>query len=342
VTGSEKLVALMGWCIKRRIRMKKFVSMGLRLVNHFNRANVAVLKYHSIQDQPDLFDDTISPSTIVPTSAFRIHMEILAKNYDPITMDDLLRYAEGEGELPKRPVAVTFDDGYRDNFAIAGPILDEMGIRATIYVTTGSVEKKHPPWFVRVRHAVWTTRKEECVGLTQEVLRFRDRDDRVATVRLLSKRCARLVGEELDQEVQLIEDVLEVDPFVPSERLMMNWEEIRQMSHTGHVIGSHTISHPNVAHLEDGKMRWELEESKRIIEEEIDRPVSHFSYPNPALVPHLTKSTAAALRKGGYRTAVLSTHGKMHINGDLYSIKRTWAPPDREQLIWNIEKTLFG
>ena len=322
--------------------MRKLVYMGLRLANRFNRSNIAILKYHSVKENPDLFDDCLCPSTIISASAFRVHMEILAKAYDPVTMDDILRYARGEEKLPRRPVVVTFDDGYRDNFSVARPILDALGIRANIYVTAGSVEKEHAPWFVRLRHAVWTTRRRECVGLSDKVLRLHNRDDRVAVARLLAQKCARLVGEELDEEVICIEQLLQVDPFVPGERLMMNWDEIGQMSRTGHVIGSHTISHPNLAHVEDDKMCWELEESKRILEGKLGQRVIHFSYPNPALTPNLSEATMMAVRRAGYQTAVQSNHGKMHLEDPLYSIKRTWAPADREQFVWNIERALFG
>lgn len=321
--------------------MRRLV-FGLRLANRFNRSNIAVLKYHSVQERQDLFDDALCPSTIVPTSAFQTHMEMVAEAYDPVTMDDIVKFTRGEAKMPKKPVAVTFDDGYRDNFAIAGPILDKTGIRATIYVTAGSVGNEHPPWFVRVRHAVWSTKIQECAGLTNGILKIHDRDDRVAAARLLARRCAKLVGEELDQEVRRIEQMLEVDPFVPQERLMMDWEEIRRMAEAGHVIGSHTVSHPNVAHLSEDEMNRELKESKKMIEEEIGRTVDHFSYPNPALTPHMTETTTIAVRKARYQTAVVSTYGQMNLNCDRYSIKRTWSPPDKDQFVWNVEKALFG
>jgi len=320
--------------------MRKLILLGLRIANRFHRSNIAILKYHSVQDRPESLDDTISPSTIVPTAAFRRHMRIVAKAYNPVTMDDILRCANGEADLPRRPVAVTFDDGYRDNYAIARPILNEMGIKATIYVTAGSAGNVEPPWFCRIRHAVWSTKKEECLAICESVLRFRDRNDRVDSVRLVSQRCARLVGEELEQEVRRIEDLLEVSPCVPEERLMMNWDEIREMSREGHLIGSHTISHPNVSYLETDKLQWELTESRRIIEKNIGQPVEHFSYPNPALSPHMNAATTVAVRNAGYKTAVVSTCGKMNLSCDVYSMKRTWSPADEDQFVWNIEKAL--
>ena len=122
--------------------MRKLILLGLRIANRFHRSNIAILKYHSVQDRPESLDDTISPSTIVPTAAFRRHMRIVAKAYNPVTIDDILKCANGEADLPRRPVAVTFDDGYRDNYAIARPILIAPTIMSSIeFIRYGSTPK---------------------------------------------------------------------------------------------------------------------------------------------------------------------------------------------------------
>ena len=55
-------------------------------------------------------------------------------------------------------MAVTFDDGFLDNFEVAAPIMDRLGIPGTFYVTVAAIDSQRPPWFCRLRHAFGTTR----------------------------------------------------------------------------------------------------------------------------------------------------------------------------------------
>ncbi|PQP33293.1 hypothetical protein C6A37_13665, partial [Desulfobacteraceae bacterium SEEP-SAG9] len=66
--------------------------------------------------------------------------------------------------IPKKAVAVTFDDGYRDNFEMAAPILDYFGIKATFYIATATIECLTPPWYVKLRHAIWETKEKEWIA----------------------------------------------------------------------------------------------------------------------------------------------------------------------------------
>lgn len=95
------------------------------------RRRVPILNYHRIRDEEGgpvaEFD--------VPLLAFRRQMAILKRlGFRPITMTELLDGWLGAGPLPRRPIAITFDDGYVDTVALAAPILDRLGFRATLFV----------------------------------------------------------------------------------------------------------------------------------------------------------------------------------------------------------------
>ena len=87
-------------------------TKALRSLNSIYHKYVAILKYHSIQNDPKEWDDSIEPGIITPTESFRRHMEILRSQFNPVTMDDIILFLKGEKEFPKRAVAVTFDDGF--------------------------------------------------------------------------------------------------------------------------------------------------------------------------------------------------------------------------------------
>jgi peptidoglycan/xylan/chitin deacetylase (PgdA/CDA1 family) len=245
--------------------------------------------------------------------------------------------------MPKRGVAVTFDDGYADNYEIAAPILNHFGIPATFYLTVQSIATRIQPWFLRLRHAIWTTKKKKIIGLgSTHVSEIRDREERLSLMRLLSKECAALSSEEREKNIEELEKRLDVESFAPEHNLMMDWEQARKLHKSGHIIGSHTMNHPNIAFLKKDELNSELEQSKKILEKEIGIPIKHFSYPNPALTPQHTERTKAIVEEIGYETAVLSSHGPVRIEDDPFLLRRTPVADHKSTFLWNLECTLFG
>ena len=100
---------------------------------------VPILMYHYIRVNPDPHDQLGFNLSVTP-SDFARQMDWLAANgYHPIDFNDLRGYLFGQGRLPDRPVVLTFDDGYRDLYTTAYPILRAHGFKAVSYVVSGFV-----------------------------------------------------------------------------------------------------------------------------------------------------------------------------------------------------------
>src|SRR5258708_2191633 len=96
------------------------VSGSLRLAAALKPSAAVILTYHSIREEPD--DEWIGPGITHSTKIFTRHMELVCRRFHPVTLEDILMFLEGERTLPPRAVAVTFDDGFLDNFETAAPI----------------------------------------------------------------------------------------------------------------------------------------------------------------------------------------------------------------------------
>lgn len=100
---------------------------------------VLVLEYHHICDE--IGDD--GGAYAVPPADFQEQLDYLrAEGYTTITMQDFARAKKGKQELPEKPVILTFDDGYEDNYTVLLPILEERGMQGTVYMITNSIGRK--------------------------------------------------------------------------------------------------------------------------------------------------------------------------------------------------------
>jgi peptidoglycan/xylan/chitin deacetylase (PgdA/CDA1 family) len=302
-----------------------------------------LVRYHSIQEDPEQQADTIGAGIIHSTRVFQRHMEILARRFAPMPLQELAQFAANGGSLPRRAVAVTFDDGYRDNLDVAVPILNRFGIPATFYVTVGAIDSGVPPWFCRLRHAFHTTRRDHWVDPVAGVRHsLGSREQKSEAFRAAARSCAAKVGDNQERFVSVAEQELGVEGLGVRRDLMLDWEQLKKIRQAGHSVGSHSMTHPNVAHVNDEQMAQELVESKRRLEGVLGEAVADFSYPHPCLDPCWNSKTLALTRQAGYKTAVITTAGFVRPGDELHLLRRVTAPNDALEFEWQLRTALMS
>jgi len=313
---------------------------ALRLANHFKSPGVVILAYHSVQDRPELYANSIGVTHA--TSVFESQMELIGCEYNPVELEKVLGFLRGERGLPRNAIAVTFDDGYRDNFEIVDPILRRFGIPASFYLIAGLIGTSEAPWFCRLRHAFAITGKDQWSdpvrGHRWNLSDPRSRSDALQTTFDIG---SSMSADTCRATVRSIEQSLDVAPL--EKDFMMTWDQVRKLEHSGHVVGSHTLTHPNVAHiLDENIVRAEFVESKLHIEKELGVPVRHFSYPHPALNPQWTDQTVALSEAAGYESAVTTAPGPVRAGDDPLLLHRMMAPRQKDQFQWNLQRSFLG
>lgn len=251
-----------------------------------------ILTYHMITDKPNGF----YPQT--PTKLFETQIAHLVSYYKVISLDDIVWRLKNRKSL-RRCVAITFDDGFRDNYLKAYPILKKYRVPATIFLITGHIESGTPPWFIVLRHIFMKTGKESLnmlLGRHMVSLPMRTKQEkRAASDRVMAhlKECSDR------QRLSFLEnlcDVLEVHDFRELEGLMLQWSDINEMAENGILFGAHTVNHPVLSRIPLDTVERQIRESKEIIELKIGKPVTCFAYPfgekaqySPAIFPILAK-----------------------------------------------------
>lgn len=323
--------------------VKKLLSNSgaMNFMGSFRPASVVVLRYHSVLENPDTLNRLIGPGIVHSAKAFESHMQLLAKSFTPVTMDDILSFAAGDTKIPRRAVVVTFDDGFADNAEVAAPIMDVCKVKGAFYVTTGSISPQSPPWFFRVRRAFHTTQTPVWISpLDGTEFKLNDPQQRRHAFLQASRHCAVQNLSAQHEWIKDLEELLAIEKTDSDLSHMMTADQIMKLHNTGHIVGSHTVSHPNVAHIEEKDVGIELETSKNALEKIINNPVIHFSYPSPILQPHYNSVTTNILEKLGYKTAVTCTHGVFGQTDNPLVCKRIVVPEKTDDLKWAIESVL--
>jgi peptidoglycan/xylan/chitin deacetylase (PgdA/CDA1 family) len=298
----------------------------LGLCRNRRRTNTAlILRYHSVGGQDDAIPSYIDPSLCVPLSAFEHQMQFVREYYTPVSLDQLYAAIADGRPFPPRAVVITFDDGYRDNYSYALPILRKYGLPAMFYITAGCVDTDDVLWTSKLRYYFMATH-ERALRLQHPQLQALDLssdDARQAsyaqTVALIKSVGRRQGGDEVFREVEAALKVTNLDPLKGS---MLSWGEIQEMSRAGMGIGAHTLTHPNLPGLPPEAAEAEVAGSKALIEGRANVPVRHFAYPNGRGVSHFNDAVREIVRASGFLTSVTSINGPVGRIDDLFTLRR--------------------
>jgi peptidoglycan/xylan/chitin deacetylase (PgdA/CDA1 family) len=330
---------------KRWFKKALVRSNILRAASRLSSPTAVILSYHSVVENTQTTDHILGISR--DRASFEAHMETLAKNFSPVTVEDVAQFAKSGQKLPPHAVAVTFDDGFADNYEVALPILSRYGIPATFYIMVDAVENGMLPWYCRLRFAFNTTKKPQWSDSERNrTYGLASPEQRKAALTAAWEIGARLTGAVQQEFIGRVEKALEIEPgFVNAHAphgFMLDWDQVRGLKKAGHTIGAHTLSHPNVAQVSADEARSEIAGSKKRLEKEIGEPIEHFSYPHPALNPQWSKQTLEITREAGFKSAALTTCGPVRKGDEPLALKRIYTPADLNQFTWNLQCTFLG
>lgn len=295
----------------RVLRAENGFSLGARRRDPF-----LVLIYHRVHAAESRF----SIERTTPES-FRGQMAHLARDYNVLPLDEIVRRLGAEEPLPPRAIAVTFDDGYEDNYTEAFPILRDLGLPATVFLTTGCIGTGDSLWFDRVLRAFERSPRERVPlpgGAMSEDLRDDARREHEA-IRALYALMRLPNQERLAAVDRLVEDLGGNDGIPPAR--MLNWDQVREMARGGITFGAHTVTHPILTRLGLADAEAEIVDSKRKIEAEVGRPVDLFAYPvgrRSDYAPEVIRIVTEA----GFRAALTTTSGANARGDDLLLLRR--------------------
>jgi peptidoglycan/xylan/chitin deacetylase (PgdA/CDA1 family)/CelD/BcsL family acetyltransferase involved in cellulose biosynthesis len=274
-----------------------------------------ILYYHRVNQENDPFFPAIS------TDLFEEEMRFVARHYNVVSLAELLERLETGSSEPV--VAITFDDGYQDNYQNAFPILKRYGLPATIFLATGSMDSREPLWFEQLAEGLKKTSRE-FIDLEMDLPRrfwMRTQEERLQSNNRIFGLLRSLPEAERQQWLSLILRQLDITCGGDRKDKMLTWDQVRLMKTQGIDFGGHTVTHPFLSMLTREQAAWEVSECKRRIEDELQLPVDHFAYPN-GRDEDFGEWNKELIRSAGYRAAVTTIWGMNYRSTDRMELRR--------------------
>jgi peptidoglycan/xylan/chitin deacetylase (PgdA/CDA1 family) len=290
------------------------------------KKEIVVLAYHRICDveekkyRHDL--ELISGSK----EQFEYQVKHIRKYFNPITLEQFERYIEGKEDLPKRPLLITFDDGFDDNYFNAYPILKKYSVPATIFISTGYISTNKTIWFDFLASLVITTKSNKLdlheinksYDLGNDIkLRGSIMEDICEDLKAIPDKTRLEILERLEKDYS--NDLKTVEHSMSA---MLSWEQVDEMSKGCISFGAHTVNHPVLSMLSAEDLEYELNESKRVLDLKLGKEIKTISYPVGTTEAY-NKDVLKAVKKAGYITGFTYIPGNnplpIHNN---YAIKR--------------------
>jgi peptidoglycan/xylan/chitin deacetylase (PgdA/CDA1 family) len=316
--------------LPKKIVLRAIQASGLNRMALQSRHNdLLALGYHGILSRP-----AEHPFRYHHTAAeFRSHLEWLGKHTTPLALDDLPAWNGGAKTYSKPPILITFDDGYRNNYTVAAPILKELGMPAVFFLSTSMIGSDNVLWpdevFLRVQH--WRG-----PGFLhpngQPMFLAEDPAARTFAAYQVVEAC-KVVSES--ERLAYIDSLRRNSPGLEvmadrEAQEFMSWEEARALVEMGFDVGSHTVTHPILSQIAAEQLTRELFESRSTIQAKTGSPCRALAYPN-GRPENLSGEVLRTAEDAGYEFGFVISDQRGRPGSSLLTIDRV-SPPGHSDL----------
>ena len=241
----------------------------------------------------------------LPIKVFRVQLSFLRRFFEIVPLEQIWQ-ADSLGMSARPKVALTFDDGLRNNFKLAYPILKDLNVPATFFVCPGLIDSGRWLWNHECRARLEWLSAEERRRFAEEV------KSESADVEAITRKLKYMPHARRRQaEKQLAEATPD---FAPTDRQHQNfdvltWAELKTLEPGLITIGGHSTNHEILTQLDSEQLEREVAQCRTWLENELGRPVDHFCYPD-----------------GAYNDQVLSYVGRHFASA--VTTKEGWVPAE--------------
>lgn len=265
-----------------------------------------------------------------PQQTFIGGLRFLRKNFDVVPLSAIVKKILAGDPGTGREVALTFDDGLRNNLTSLYPILQRVETPATFFVVPGLVERNEWIWTHDARERLSSLSAVDCYIFAGELQA--PASDCLGIVDWM-KTVPNKQRLEIHQHIRERTKSFVPTPMQHQQFDLMTWDELRSIDRRLITIGSHSMSHPILSMISEDEIETEIVESRRVLEERLERPVEYFCYPNG----NYDDKIVAAVRKT-YTAAIAVRSKTVSAQDDPHCLPRLSAATEPELLAWRLHR----
>ena len=312
--------------LARVVRTFRLDTAKRAVERRFGANKLTVIAYHRVND-PGAADRFDEGTLDVFPERFGEQVRLLKQEYTLVDPVDVRACLRGK-PWPRRPAMITFDDGYRDNYERALPILENHGAKALFFIATHYIDHRNVYWWDRIsytlKHATKTTFTIE-YPTTLAIDVGSDRSRAESALHSLVKTTFDLDLSRFLEELTTAAGVAWSDALERelADELVMTWDHVRALRDAGMRIGSHTRTHRVLGTIKEDQLRAELSGSRSDLEDALGEEVWSIAYPVGYPVVG-DRRIRAALREAGYEIGFTYNTGAQDLRSlDPFDVSRS-------------------
>lgn len=289
-------------------------------------ARLSILIFHRVLSQRDpLFPDEVD------VQRFDQIMRWVAAWFNVLPLEEAVERLK-TGALPARAAAITFDDGYADNWTNAVPILKKHGLHATFFIATGFLDGGRM-WNDTLIESIRNTgvAQIDLDGSALGPIPLGSVEQKRAALHVLIPAIKHMPASERATAVARVADCCNVT--LPDD-LMLTSEQLRLLRSSGMGVGAHTVSHPILARLDMREAYREIAESRETLSSLLGDRIGLFAYPNGKLGQDYLPEHAEMVSELGFDAAMSTNWGASNRASDVFQLQR-FTP-------WDSGRNRFG
>lgn len=244
---------------------------------------------------------------------------------NPVSMDEVASAHQESRCLPPNSYAITFDDGFANNFHTAAPILRTHETPAMFYLTSGFVEKNESSWTDLIEYAVESVDevrfKHDCFQTTSPVKSVAEKIAFLDKVREKVKNNADLDPYEFAHELWKQNGVIRFNPDSELDQKMTQHEVAKLATDPLFMVGGHSRTHRVMSFLSSAELKAEVSTSIQSLKSWIGQEMVHYSYPE-GLAHCYSDEVISCLQKYGITCCPTAIEGTNDVKTNLFNLKR--------------------
>lgn len=293
---------------------------------------LTILLYHGVTKHENFGIENHSAKHI-DANDFVFQMKYIKKNLNILSMDEVAEIYNDNREIPKNSVAITFDDGFENNYTEAAPVLDDLNIPATFYITSGIVNTNIMFWVDQIEDIInYSKIKEISLKLNKDhTFPIIFKKDKLFALSSIKTYCKLASREEKDR---VLSDLIDIASYKPNAKNSPNynkitWCQLKNMnSNNLFTIGGHSLYHDILSSMDSGMMRMDIKLSIKLLEYNLKNKIEHYSYPEGQM-EHFNEEVVSCLKNNGIKISPSAIHGVNYLdNRDLFNLRRVMVGID--------------